>query len=107
MLLAQPSIDDLYKECCSLAEGSREQDFKHPARVLQFLVGTKAKNEPLAIGGPWSPSMDGEDPENDPTVLINTAIRTTKALTGIDLSNCSSWYESIKHCNSYDTPITG
>lgn len=91
-MLAQPSIEDIYKQCCSLAEDSKDDDFTHPTRVLQFLVGMRAKNEPLAIGGPWSPSLDGEDPANNPQVLIKTAIRTTKALTGIDLSVCTQWY---------------
>lgn len=94
MLLAQPSLDDIYKQCCSLAEDSRE-DFTHPTRVLQFLVGMKAKNEPLAIGGPWSPSLDGPNPAENPGVLIKTAIRTTKALTGIDLSACTQWYVNM------------
>lgn len=84
-------MDDMYKECCSLAEDSKDEDFTHPARLLQFLVGIKSKNEPLAIGGPWSPSLDGKDPEGNPQVLIKTAIRTTKALTGIDLSACTQW----------------
>lgn len=91
MLLTQPSLDDLYQGCCSLAEDNREEEFTHPARLLQFLVGMKSKNEPLAIGGAWSPSLDGADPENNPQVLIRTAIRTTKSLTGVDLSACTQW----------------
>ena len=35
----------------------------HPTRVIQFLVGVRGKNETMAIGGPWSPSLDGADPE--------------------------------------------
>ena len=46
----------------------------------------------MAIGGYWSPSLDGSDPKNDPKVLIRTAIRSCKALTGIDLSACTTWY---------------
>ena len=45
----------------------------------------------MAVGGPWSPSLDGINPTDDPRVLINTAIRTTRALTGIDLSACTQW----------------
>jgi hypothetical protein len=63
----------------------------------------------MAIGGAWSPSLDGlyiitlmlaifilfmftgPNP-TDPQTMIKTAIRTTKALTGIDLSNCPRWY---------------
>ena len=42
----------------------------HPTRAIQFLVGTRGKNETLAIGGPWSPSLDGLHPESDPSVLV-------------------------------------
>lgn len=91
MLLTQPSIDDIYRDCCSLADDSRDSNFTHPARVLQFLVGMKSKSEPLAIGGPWSPSLDGPNPDKNPQVLIRTAIRTVRALTGIDLSSCMQW----------------
>lgn len=59
--------------------------------LLQFLVGMRGKDEAMAIGGHWSPSLDGADPENDPAVLIKTAIRCCKALTGIDLSLCTQW----------------
>lgn len=57
----------------------------------QFLVGMRGKDEAMAIGGHWSPSLDGADPENDASVLIKTAIRCCKALTGIDLSLCTQW----------------
>lgn len=58
---------------------------------FQFLVGMRGKDEAMAIGGHWSPSLDGADPENDASVLIKTAIRCCKALTGIDLSLCTQW----------------
>lgn len=58
---------------------------------MQFLLGYKSKKEPMAIGGMWSPSLDGPDPASNPRTLINTAIRTCKALTGIDLSKCTKW----------------
>lgn len=57
----------------------------------QFLVGMRGKDEAMAIGGHWSPSLDGADPEKDASVLIKTAIRCCKALTGIDLSLCTQW----------------
>jgi hypothetical protein len=44
----------------------------------------------MCIGGPWSPALDGPNPMA-PQTLIKTAIRTTKSLTGLDLSNCSKW----------------
>ncbi|XP_055874989.1 cell division cycle and apoptosis regulator protein 1-like [Biomphalaria glabrata] len=94
MLLASPSEEELYKKSCCLAEDLPDafENFQHPTRLLQFLVGTRGKNEPMAIGGPWSPSLDGPNPHTNPLVLIKTAIRTTKALTGIDLSSCTQWY---------------
>jgi len=93
MLLACPELDDLYHKSCSLSEDPADiqENFVHPTRLINFLVGIKGKNETMAIGGPWSPSQDGLNPEDDPKVLIKTAIRTTKALTGIDLSSCTQW----------------
>lgn len=93
-----PTMQTVYQKCCSLAEENdrRERDtdesiFVHPTRLFNFLVGLRGKNETMALGGPWSPSLDGPDPEKNPTVLINTAIRTCRALTGIDLSTCTRW----------------
>ena len=90
---ASPSMEDLYHKSCALAEDPQElQDgFQHPARLVKFLVGMKGKDEAMAIGGHWSPSLDGPDPEKDPFVLIKTAIHCCKALTGIDLSVCTQW----------------
>ncbi|KAJ8319043.1 hypothetical protein KUTeg_004134 [Tegillarca granosa] len=82
-VLDPPDADHLY---------SAKETFVHPTRLIHFLVGQKGKNETMAIGGPWSPSLDGVNPEEDPKVLIKTAIRTTQALTGIDLSACTQWY---------------
>lgn len=88
MLASLPSMDDMMRQCCP--EEDRD-DFVHPARLVRFLVGHRGKNETMAIGGPWSPSLDGADPDKDPQVLIRTAIRTCKALTGIDLAPCARW----------------
>jgi len=94
MLLASPTDEELFKKSCCLAEDMPDamDNFQHPTRLINFLVGTRGKNEPMAIGGPWSPSLDGPNPQANPLVLIKTAVRTTKALTGIDLSNCTQWY---------------
>ncbi|XP_031202618.1 cell division cycle and apoptosis regulator protein 1 isoform X3 [Mastomys coucha] len=94
MLMASPSMEDLYHKSCALAEDPQDlrDGFQHPARLVKFLVGMKGKDEAMAIGGHWSPSLDGPDPEKDPSVLIKTAIRCCKALTGIDLSVCTQWY---------------
>lgn len=93
MLLAMPDLNDLYKRCCDLGDDDRWKDDRldNPKKLIHFLVGTKGKHELMAIGGPWSPSLDGLNPESNPQTLINTAIRTTKALTGIDLSSCTQW----------------
>ena len=90
------NLETLYDKTCHLIE--KDADSKdgrdglvHPSRAIKFLVGLKGKSETMAIGGPWSPSLDGGDPKNDPSVLIKTAIRTCGAMTGIDLSNCTQW----------------
>lgn len=95
MLMSCPNLEDLYHKSCALAEDPHEvqEGFVHPTRLIHFLVGLKGKNETMAIGGPWSPSLDGANPRDDPQVLIRTAIRTTKALTGIDLTRCTQWYQ--------------
>ncbi|KAL7643954.1 UNVERIFIED_CONTAM: hypothetical protein RMT77_005966 [Armadillidium vulgare] len=94
MLMAVPPLEDIYRRSCALSEDSSELKscFVHPTRLINFLVGLKGKNETMAIGGYWSPSLDGQNPDKDPNVLIQTAIRTCKALTGVDLSGCTTWY---------------
>ena len=77
-------------------DATNRDNLVHPTRAIQFLVGTRGKNETLAIGGPWSPSLDGPNPESDPSVLIRTAIRVCRALTGIDLSNCTQWHRFLE-----------
>merc|ERR1712130_629124 len=98
MLLSSPNIDGLYEKTCNLVDsGSRErEDLIHPTRALKFLVGLKEKREVMAIGGPWSPSLDGPNPSSDPSTLIKTAIRNCGALTGIDLSSCTKWTKFLK-----------
>lgn len=94
MLMAVPALEDIYRRSCALSEDPSDvrECFVHPTRLINFLVGLKGKNETMAIGGYWSPSLDGANPEKDPNVLIHTAIRTCKALTGIDLAGCTTWY---------------
>jgi hypothetical protein len=86
MLMEMPEINDLYR---LNDERSNKED--HPNRQIKFLVGTKGKYELMGIGGAWSPSLDGPNPESNTQTLLNTAIRTTMALTGIDLSPCTQW----------------
>jgi hypothetical protein len=91
MLLAMPSMNELFKRSCQMAEdSSKSEHYEHPSKIIQFLVGSKGKHDLMALGGPWSPSLDGRD-VTKPQTLINTAIRTVKALTGIDLSPCTQW----------------
>ncbi|XP_058835786.1 cell division cycle and apoptosis regulator protein 1-like [Topomyia yanbarensis] len=98
MLMSTPSMSDFYQKCFATGEerSDDDRDFVHPTRLINFLVGIRGKNETMAIGGPWSPSLDGENPHTNPNVLIKTAIRTCKGLTGIDLSNCSRWYRFVE-----------
>lgn len=98
MLLGVPPMSEIYSKCFAAAQDKErddDRDFIHPTRLVSFLVGIRGKNETMAIGGPWSKSMDGDNPESDPSVLIKTAIRNCKALTGIDLSRCTQWYVII------------
>lgn len=102
MLISMPAMEEIYKRCCGVSEDrDPDRDYIHPTRLINFLVGLRGKNETMAIGGPWSPSLDGPNPDKDPSVLIKTAIRTCKALTGIDLSSCTQWYESLNLLKSF------
>ena len=86
-----PEINDLYKRARDSENFKDDHRPENPSKQIQFLVGTKGKHEVMAIGGAWSPSHDGPNPESNTQTLINTAIRTTQALTGIDLSPCTQW----------------
>ncbi|XP_026322034.1 cell division cycle and apoptosis regulator protein 1-like isoform X2 [Hyposmocoma kahamanoa] len=102
MLISMPTLESLYQKCglTKIDEKDKRSSSKtplHPTRLIKFLVGQKGKGgENFAIGGPWSPSLDGENPESDPGVLVKTAIRTCKALTGVDLSSCTQWYRMVE-----------
>uniref|UniRef100_A0A1I7XK81 SAP domain-containing protein n=1 Tax=Heterorhabditis bacteriophora TaxID=37862 RepID=A0A1I7XK81_HETBA len=88
LLLAHGGKQELHKKSFGLMPDGTTDDSHEPIPLikhLQFLVGVRGK-ENMAIGGSWSPSLDGEDPTN-PATIIRTAIRTTKALTGVDLSD--------------------
>ncbi|XP_045523505.1 cell division cycle and apoptosis regulator protein 1-like [Pieris brassicae] len=101
MLISMPTLESLYQKCGLTKVDEKDKRSSksplHPTRLIKFLVGQKGKGtENFAIGGPWSPSLDGEKPESDPGVLVKTAIRTCKALTGIDLSECTQWYRMVE-----------
>lgn len=86
-----PQMKEFYRRCFASAEERDKEDLVHPTRLINFLVGMFGNKEAAPIGGPWSPSLDGENPEKDPSVLIRTAIRTCKVMSGIDLSACTQW----------------
>ncbi|XP_055525517.1 cell division cycle and apoptosis regulator protein 1-like isoform X2 [Wyeomyia smithii] len=100
MLMSTPPMAEFYRKCFATGEelerSDDDREFVHPTRLINFLVGIRGKNETMAIGGPWSPSLDGDNPQTNPNVLIKTAIRTCKGLTGIDLSKCSRWYRFVE-----------
>lgn len=98
MLTSTPDIQTLISRSCLInSENGKNtminpDDLEHPTKLIKFLVGVRYQNEYFPIGGPWSESLDGPNPESDPQVLIRTAIRCVQAQTGIDLSKCIQWY---------------
>ncbi|NWI19431.1 CCAR2 protein, partial [Crypturellus soui] len=92
LLLSSPGLEEFYRTCLSCIDDSSEQKEapEHPTKQMKFLLAKK-EDEVVLIGGEWSPSLDGPDPEADPMVLVRTAIRCTKAQAGLDLSNCTQW----------------
>ncbi|CAI5449317.1 unnamed protein product [Caenorhabditis angaria] len=92
LLLSHAGKSEILKKAfCLLPDGSTDDNQEPQSfwKNLQFLVGVRGK-ETMAIGGSWSPSLDGQDPTS-PATMIKTAVRTTRALTGIDLSEVSQW----------------
>uniref|UniRef100_A0A158R6B6 SAP domain-containing protein n=1 Tax=Syphacia muris TaxID=451379 RepID=A0A158R6B6_9BILA len=99
ILLCHNGLSSVHQKAFGLlADGTTDESVDPVpfSRCINFLVGTRGKGEVMALGGLWSPSLDGNDPESDPQVLIRTAIRTVLALTGIDLSNCARWYKMVQ-----------
>ncbi|CAI2352396.1 unnamed protein product [Caenorhabditis sp. 36 PRJEB53466] len=97
LLLSHEGKPEIVKKSfCLMADGTTD-DHQEPQALyknLQFLVGARGK-ETMGIGGSWSPSMDGANPDS-PATMIRTAVRTTKALTGIDLSAVSQWFSMVQ-----------
>jgi hypothetical protein len=54
---------------------------------LQFVLH-KAAGPAMLPGGPWEPTKDGKDFEND-TTLKKAAVRLLKEIFGLDLSKCT------------------
>lgn len=97
--MSSPDIQTLISRSCSINNGDSKasltinpDDLEHPTKLIKFLVGVRYQNEYFPLGGSWSESLDGPNPDTDPQVLIRTAIRCTHAQTGIDLSKCLQWY---------------
>ena len=63
----------------SLGLDMKERDGSDLYKHIRFLVGRR-KGGVMLPGGGWVPSEDGQDPENDESVLIKTAIRTVKQI---------------------------
>ncbi|VDK47955.1 unnamed protein product [Anisakis simplex] len=92
ILLAHGGLSTIQQKAYGLMADGSTDDGADPtplSRCLSFLVGTRGKGEMTALGGAWSKSLDGDEPESDPQVLVRTAIRTVRALTGVDLSKCT------------------
>ncbi|EGT48565.1 CBN-LST-3 protein [Caenorhabditis brenneri] len=96
LLLSHAGKSEVVKKSfCLMADGTTD-DHQEPQSLLKnlhFLVGVRGK-ETMGIGGSWSPSLDGADPHSA-TTMIRTAVRTTHALTGIDLSSVSQWFTMV------------
>ncbi|XP_038602845.1 cell cycle and apoptosis regulator protein 2 [Tachyglossus aculeatus] len=92
LLLSTPGLEELYRCGLLFVDDAAEprESLEAPLKQIKFLLGQK-EDEAVLVGGEWSPSLDGPNPEADPQVLVHTAIRWTRAQTGIDLSNCTKW----------------
>ncbi|XP_005373742.1 PREDICTED: cell cycle and apoptosis regulator protein 2 isoform X2 [Chinchilla lanigera] len=93
LLLSSPGLEELYRCCMLFVDDMAEprETPEHPLKQMKFLLGRK-EDEAVLVGGEWSPSLDGLDPQADPQVLVRTAIRCAQAQTGIDLSTCTKWW---------------
>ncbi|XP_036055090.1 cell cycle and apoptosis regulator protein 2 isoform X1 [Onychomys torridus] len=93
LLLSSPGLEEFYRCCTLFVDDMAEprETPEHPLKQLKFLLGRK-EEEAVLVGGEWSPSLDGLDPQADPQVLVRTAIRCAQAQTGIDLSACTKWW---------------
>ncbi|CAK5084253.1 unnamed protein product [Meloidogyne enterolobii] len=95
MLISHPGLMAIRRKLSGLmSDGSIDEatETQPLTKTIQLLVGHRGKGEYMCIGGPWSPSLDGLNPL-DPVTLVKTAIRTTRAMTGLNLSDCSKWYK--------------
>ncbi|XP_066568669.1 cell cycle and apoptosis regulator protein 2 [Amia ocellicauda] len=93
LLLSMPSLEELYRRCCSLPQDQRPapEGAVHPTTLIKLLVCERGE-ELQWLGGPWCGAEDGLNPGRDPQVLVRTAVRWTRQLAGLDLSACSQWF---------------
>ncbi len=71
---------------------------------MSLLVSQTGAGKRLYLpGGPWSADLDGGHPATDDRDLIETAIRWTRTLCGIDLSTCKRWIKFAQFC--YDDNV--
>eukprot|EP01025_Chloroclados_australasicus_P017103 TRINITY_DN1870_c1_g1_i2.p1 TRINITY_DN1870_c1_g1~~TRINITY_DN1870_c1_g1_i2.p1 ORF type:complete len:1059 (+),score=244.46 TRINITY_DN1870_c1_g1_i2:368-3178(+) len=73
---------------------------EHLLNCLKFLVGKVERHgersQIQCIGGKYDPKLDGEDPEKDDKVLVNTCIRCLKDTLNIDLSKNTLWVKFVE-----------
>ncbi|GAA48904.1 cell division cycle and apoptosis regulator protein 1 [Clonorchis sinensis] len=95
LLLSMPSIPTLQDKTTVRAESSDRE--KVPLRkYIKILALSKTNERFKAIGGPWNPDLDGQDPVGDSRALINAAIRICKEQLGLDLSYCTQWHRFLE-----------
>lgn len=90
LMLSMPSFTSLQDKTIVRAE---EETKSKPLlrKYVKVLASTYKKDRFSTIGGPWVSELDGEHPNTDPRVLINTAVRIAKDQLNLDLSHCTSW----------------
>ena len=72
---------------------------------ISFLFSNTKQRGVFLPSGAYSKKLDGGNPEYNDQDLIETAIRSTKSLCGLDLSKCTKW---IKFCSFvYDDDADG
>lgn len=74
-----------------VSERSSGDKVTHINNILKFAILREGRAF-SAIGGQWSAEMDGGDPSsNGDLSLVQTAIRCTKEVVQVDLTNCLKW----------------
>ncbi|CAL8087591.1 unnamed protein product [Calicophoron daubneyi] len=95
LLLAIPSMSVLQDKTVVRAESS-DHSRGSVRKYVKVLAAGRAKERFKAIGGQWNQELDGQDPNTNPQVLINTAIRSCKEQIGLDLSFCKHWHRFLE-----------